>query len=70
MNDNKFISNKTKTMVQNKRLFTIIFLHYFSQAAISIKICNLFVYVVLSCAILEEDNYIVNLYIVLSCLIK
>ena len=45
----------------------------FSHAAISIKISNLpncFSSSDLSCSIFEKDNFIENLYIVLSCLIK
>ena len=47
--------------------------HYFSQAAISNKISNLLICFSsfdLSCPILEKYNFIENLDLVLSCLIK
>ena len=50
--------------------YVIIFLHHFSQVAISIKISNLIISFFgfdLSCPILKKDNFIENLYIVLSC---
>ena len=46
---------------------------FFSQAAVSVKISNLFICFCgfyLSCPILEKDNFIENTNIVLSCLIK
>ena len=49
-----------------------VILRYFSQAAVSVKISNLlscFCSFDLSCSILEIDNFMKNLYIVLSCLI-
>ena len=48
-------------------------LYNFSQAAISIKISNLFIGFCsfdLSCPTFEKDNFIEMFYIILSCLIK
>ena len=47
----------------------IIFLHNFCQAAISVKISNLLICFScfdLSCFVLKKDNFIKNLYIILS----
>ena len=48
--------------------FVIIFLCHFSQASVSIKISNLFVSVALIC--LEKYNFVENVYVLLSYLIK
>ena len=55
----------------------VILLHHvilhFCQAAVSIKISKLLICFCsfdLSCPILEKNNFIKNVYIVLSCLIK
>ena len=51
----------------------LLFCYFFSQAAVSVKISNLFISFCgfyLSCPILEKDNFIENTNIVLSCLIK
>ena len=48
-------------------------LENFYQTAVAVKICNLLVCFCssdLSCPILDKDNFIENLYIVLSCFIK
>ena len=53
-------------------IFLTHFYHFF-QAAVAIKISNFFICFCrfdLSCPILEQDSFIENLYIVLSCLIK
>ena len=53
--------------------YVIIFLRHFSQTTISVKISNFLICVYrfeLPCPIHEKDNFIENVYIVLSCLIK
>ena len=53
--------------------YVIIFLCHFYQAAIAIKISNLYICLCnfdLSCPILEKDILIENVYIVLSFVIK
>ena len=69
-------TEKTK-QIKHMYLFKITFNKPYnstqSQAAISFKISNLLICFCsfdLSCPILGKDNFIENLYIVLSCLIK
>ena len=53
--------------------YTISFLCHLSQASVTVKINNLLICFCsfdLFCPILEKDNFIENVYIVLSCLIK